>query len=266
MTTLSKQNENTWIVKHHTKDKFCFTYTYLESIVQIQVQSFQHVQDAFHDFMYLEEYFLKSLHPNKIMIDAPHSLYPTLKACGYYPKGKLYQKIVEPLRKKIDDSVFDSEGYIIDQGSLQSIPFGWFDTASKGCGWIATYNLLKMNGKYESMQTVISDLEKHGVLGKVFGQEIMWLIVYLKQKGLHVHLSLPGKKNCIKALEKVDNGILVYSHARGGHYATFDKVDATHVHLYNAIYKRKFHVVSLQQFLDTNVICNGCFIIGCKKG
>lgn len=203
------------MLQHHADDVFIFQYVIDTDIIEVSIDTFQHMEDAFHDVSFLTEWLIQHFHPTKIRINAPQSLFPILRQNGYYPRGLQYQKCIEPLRKQLQDSIFDSEGYIIDQGSMHSVPFGWFHTDEKGCGWIAAYNLLKYNGKYEDMQTVIHDLEKHMFLGKVFGQELVYLIAYLKQKGLNVHLSLPSKVACMHAIKQYDSGILVYSHARG---------------------------------------------------
>ena len=41
---------------------------------------------------------------------------------------------VEPYRLQLENDVFDERGYIINQGKMESIPFGWFNTRDKGCG------------------------------------------------------------------------------------------------------------------------------------
>lgn len=148
---------------------------------------------------------------------------------------------------------------------MASVPFGWFDTERKGCGWIAAYNLLKANGKQENIQTVIDNLEKHNVLGKVLGQEIFWLLVYLKQKGLDISLSIPGIQGCVRSCKKYESGILAYSHSRGAHYAMFTSTKDGMVHFYNAIYQKRNHITDMEIFLESNTILHGCFVIGCRK-
>lgn len=247
------------------EDTFVYSYSIQDDIVQITIQHYEGMEDSFHDIAFLTEWHTKRLHPNKICMDAPNELRKIVCANGYYPKGKYYQKILDKERLVLKDSVFDEEGYIIDQGSMSSIPFGWFDTARKGCGWIAAYNLLKANGKQENMADVRYELEQHGFLGKVFGQEVMWLILYLKSKGLSVNLSMPGIDGCIKACKTCDTGILAYMHAQGAHYAMFSSLHNGQVHFYNAKYKRRNHIESMETFLKQNTIFHGCLIITCRK-
>lgn len=186
-----------------SEDAFIMSYAYTNEIVSITIESYGNSEDTFHDLCFMTEWCIKKYHPEKIIVSCDASLCKLMNAAGYYAKGKSFQHVIEPYRYLLDDHVFDEEGYIIDQGSMQSIPFGWFDTQRKGCGWIAVYNLLLANRKYTPMHEVIHDLEKHNLLGKVFGQEIFWLIVYLKQKGLDVFVSLPGFTGAMHAFQAV---------------------------------------------------------------
>ena len=158
---------------HTPEDAFIMSYTYNNDIVSIEIEAYGNSEDTFHDLCFMTEWCIKKYHPEKIVVACAASLCKLMNAARYYAKGKSFQHIIEPYRYILDDHVFDEEGYIIDQGSMQSIPFGWFDTQRKGCGWIAAYNLLKLNRKYTPMHEVIHDLEKHNLLGKVSGQEML---------------------------------------------------------------------------------------------
>lgn len=246
-------------------DTFVYTYYFENDCIHISIQHYENMANTFHDIAFLTEWHTKRIHPKKIVICAPHQLRKVLFQNGYYPKGKLYQKLLDPERLLVKDTVFDEEGYIIDQGDMSSIPFGWFDTARKGCGWIAAYNLLKANGIAFNMADVRHELEQHGLLGKVFGQEVLWLVVYLKKKGLSVNLSMPGIQGCVNASHDCDSGILAYMHTRGAHYAMFSSCKDGKVHFYNAEYKRKQHIEEMASFLTQHCIYHGCFVITCRK-
>lgn len=133
---------------HTPEDAFIMSYTYDHDIVSIEIEASGNSEDTFHDLCFMSEWCIKKFHPEKIVVACDTSLRKLMNAAGYYAKGKFFQHVIEPYRYLLDDHVFDEEGYIIDQGSMQSIPFGWFDTQRKGCGWIAAYNLLKLNRKY----------------------------------------------------------------------------------------------------------------------
>lgn len=260
-----ERKQNRHLLQNDQDDYFVFSYEHIDQRIHVFIERYTTKENVFHDLSFLTEYLVKKYHPAKILILYPdRSLYKVIQCVGYYQKGQHFQWIKDPLRQSVNDSVFDPEGYIIDQGSMRDIPFGWFSTSEKGCGWIAAYNLLKMNGKPKQMQEVITALEKHNFLGKVMGQDAFFLFLYLKQCRLDVCLSLPGIEGCMKCLESCDTGILLYQHSHGGHYAAFSKADGNRVHLYNAVYRKKDHVVDLKQFLQNSTILHSCMIIGCK--
>lgn len=264
---LSKDNQlgNIVELKNSDNDSFKYSLEENETNVTVKILSYKEMEDSFHDIAFLTERIIKKNHPNKIIIQADKNLIQPLQANAYYPKGDIFQHLVDPYRKTITDSVFDEEGYIIDQGSLSNIAFGWFDTAQKGCGWIAAYNLLKMNGVPIQIKTLITDLEKHNFLGKLMGENIFWLVVYLKKKLNHVSVSLPGYSSCMNLLKQCDSGILAYTHSKGAHYASFSKIEDNKVHFYNAVYKKRNHIVNLDDFMKQYSLFHGCIMIGVKK-
>ncbi len=160
--------------------------------------------------------------------------------------------------------VLDEEGYIIDQGHMDQIPFGWFSTREKGCGWIAAYNLLKMNGLEEPPQQVLREVQRYGMPGKALGQELVWLLFYLKMKRFQIRISRPGYQGCEGILKEYPTGILMYLHRRGAHYAAYHAVDDKTVHLYNAVYQKKNHIVPIRTFLKEHTALHGCIMIGCR--
>ncbi len=165
---------------------------------------------------------------------------------------------------ELPPGVLDDNGYIIDQGHLEKVPFGWFSTKEKGCGWIAAYNLLRLNGMGEPAGRVISELEHFGSPAKLFGQEVVWLLVYLQRKGFSVHLSRPGYSGCEEILQSYSTGILMYMHRRGAHYAAYRAVDEKRVHLYNAVYRKKEHIVPIREFLEEYSVLHAAVMIGCR--
>ena len=199
------------------------------------------------------EFMIRKHHPEKL-----HASFCAEKqvfsACGFYPKGKGMLKIVEPWRLKLDDRVFDDEGYIINQGMMKDIPYGWFDTAAKGCGWIAAYNLLKMNGMETAMQECAECLEKRTVLGGVMGSEIMMVMLWLKKKGLKVRMTLPSDLLCVRAVKTSSSGILLYTHARGAHYTAYRRNPDGTLQFYNAVYGRRNHNVRFEEFLKQHAL------------
>ena len=87
----------------------------------------------------------------------------------------------------------------------------------------------------------------------------------LRQKGLDIFVSLPGFSAAMHVFQSCSSGILAYSHARGAHYAMFDKVNETDAHFYNAVYRRRNHQENFVNFLHTYTILHGCIVIGVRK-
>lgn len=246
---------------NHKEDAFVYSFDVKDNNVIILVKSYKDLLDAFHDLSFITERIIKKYHPDKILLNSDKGLIHVLQQCGYYQKGTYFQKIIDPYRKQLKDSIFDEEGYIIDQGNMENVPFGWFNTKDKGCGWIAAYNLLKMNGINIDIEVLIKDLEKFNFLGKVFGENLFWLAMYLNHKIVNINISFPGFTSCLNALQRCDSGILAYTHSKGAHYASFRKIDNDTVLFYNAIYKRKNHVVKLNEFMKQYSLFHGCVMI-----
>ena len=191
-------------------------------------------------------------HPRKLTAAADDArIRNALQQNLYYPKGRIMQRMVEPLRYQVADSTFDDQGYIIHQGNMKSIPFGAFDTAAKGCGWIAAYNLLKLNGMEHTMADVRRDLERIGLLGELCGQGFWSIGWYLRSQGLKVDAAVFSRALCLSAMAHSDSGILLYTHKKGAHYTAYQRTDSGLYHFYNAVYGADRMVLSGGQFLKT---------------
>lgn len=201
---------------------------------------------------YITETITKESLPKKILIRRfQKECISVLQSCMYYAKGLAMQRKTEPMRYQLDASVFDDEGYIIDQGKMADIPFGFFNTKDKGCGWIAEYNLLKINGLEITMQECIENLERFSLTGELMGQPFFSMAYDLRSKGLPVRISFPSNSHAIHIMKNFPNGILLYSHSQGAHYAAFrNHYDGT-ITFYNAIYGKRYHRVKPEQFLSS---------------
>ncbi len=180
--------------------------------------------------------------------DVPTSMDKILNGCGFYAKEKCYQKLIEPWRFQMMNSVFDEKGYIICQGKLKDFPFGKYNTADTGCGWIAAYNLLRMNLHFLSMQQCAEELGSHGIFRKRFGQEEFLLYNWLVKQGMQVRLSLPGMKAVKEAMASSRSGILLYTHKQGMHYTAYRKVSSNSFQFYNAVYGLEDHIETIDSF------------------
>ena len=159
---------------------------------------------------------------------------------------------VEPYRLQLENDVFDERGYIINQGKMESIPFGWFNTRDKGCGWIAAYNLLKLNGKAMLMKDVLAGLKRFAFIGNLLGQEKISLYFWLKKQDLNVHISAGTNAKIIKKMCASKSGILLYIHRTNAHYVAYEVCKDGRIHFYNAVYGKKNHIITASEFLSEN--------------
>ena len=157
---------------------------------------------------------------------------------------------VEAYRLQLENDVFGERGYIINQGKMESIPFGWFNTRDKGCGWIAAYNLLKLNGKTILMKDVLAGLKRFTFIGNLLGQEKISLYFWLKKQGLNAHISAGTNAKIIKKMCASKSGILLYIHRHNAHYVAYEVCKDGRVHFYNAIYGKKNHIMTASEFLS----------------
>lgn len=209
------------------------------------------------------ERIIRLMHPEKIIIEQiDETLFPVYESNSYRREGDTYVKVIEPWRAILNDAVFDDEGFIINQGRMKEIPFGWFDTKAKGCGWISAYNLLKMNGMETKMEVCAHGLEKHSMMGKLMGQNLFTLFIWLKQQGLNVKMSLPVNGAALKMINETDSGIILYTHSRGAHYVTYRKLNASHVQIFNAVYGKRNHVMKASEFLKKYPLFPTTVVIG----
>lgn len=222
-------------------------------------------EDAQRHIACLSEACIRTYHPNRILCDDARHYLHVWNANGYYSKGACLQKKIETWRLQLKDSIFDQEGYIIDQGAMREIPFGWFNTMDKGCGWIAAYNLLKMCGREQDMQVTAEEMARHILLGGVGGQELYTLWIYLKGKGLKCYLSLSIDASALACMANSRYGILLYSHSQGAHYTAYRNLEDGQMQFYNAVYGRENHYESAQDFLKNRELLPFASVIYVKK-
>ena len=222
-------------------------------------------EDRYETVELVTEKMIKQHHPERILIHSGNAYADVFNACRYYQKGRLYQKIIEPWRYMVSDSAFDSRGYIINQGLMKDLPFGWFTSMAKGCGWISAYNLLKMNHMEVTMQECAEALGRRAILGGIAGQESVTLLAYLRSKHLDVKMTRPSNKKSLRAMEIAKNGILLYTHAHGAHYTAFRKLPSGKLWFYNAVYGRSSHTESSEDFIRKYALFPFCTALYVKE-
>ena len=115
----------------------------------------------------------------------------------------------------------NEEGYIVDQWVLDDINFGSKQSSLNGCGWIATYNVLKTLGENPNAAKLVQNLESGALAAGNLGLHPYAIGTYLEQNGYTVKYSFTQtimKKNAADA----DANIFLYLRpGLSGHYVAF---------------------------------------------
>lgn len=211
------------------------------------------LQDAIDLIAVLLEAYIRRYHCNRIVFHTEdNQLVRAYQANAVRCDNQQFIYDVEEYRLQLENSVFDERGYIINQGKMESIPFGWFNTRDKGCGWIAAYNLLKLNGKTMLMKDVLAGLKHFAFIGNLLGQEKISLYFWLKKQGLNAHISGGTNAKMIKKMCASKSGILLYIHRTNAHYVAYEVLKDGRIQFYNAVYGKKNHITTASEFLREN--------------
>ncbi|WP_313130302.1 hypothetical protein [Anaerocolumna sp.] len=139
-----------------------------------------------------------------------------------------------------------NDGLIINQSELKTIPYGKYTSDYNGCGWIATYNAMKLLGEKVEVEEVLYYLNKYTILEGRFGTNPFGIKKYFEEQNYdfrHAFLSrkLKAKKNAV--------GILLYTDCKIVHYVAFRREDRK-FHFYNDIYGKENDLRTLDEFLQ----------------
>lgn len=240
----------------HGNNRFVYGERAEGKTVYVQIQEdysdYENLR-AFLDFM--KESAYRTYQADRVIFLSPDpSFRRALNACLFYQRGHDYMHVTEEWRKELPDAVFDEEGYIINQDLMEKIPFGWFNTKDKGCGWIAAYDFLKLTGNEKTMEECAHGLEKHAPLGEVAGQEETLLYFWLRKTGIPVGMTIHTSSSARKAMHDHEAGILLYQHAHGAHYTAWKNLGDGYVQFYNAVYGKENHIEKPETFLKKNTL------------
>ena len=102
--------------------------------------------------------------------------------------------------------------------------YGLRASAATGCGWIATYNALRLMGYYAKPESLIRWYERSfPLINGNFGTFLLCPAVFFKRKGFQVRIVL-SRKRFDKAVRDSDASILFYYWRRklkiGAHFVT----------------------------------------------
>lgn len=205
--------------------------------------------------LFFIEDLIRKVHPSTIYLDLVTGIEESsLDYVGFKKKNNYYVKEIDSYRLNLDDSIFDNEGYIIYQGKMKNVRFGLLNSNVNGCGWISAYNLSRMIGQEIPMEKCAKELSKFSISGKLLGQEVFTLFYWLKKHGLPVKFSLLSKSNGIKHMKESKCGILLYTHKRGSHYATYQNLGDDKFKFYNVVYGKQDHIIGIEEFFKKYVL------------
>ncbi|HHU60193.1 TPA: hypothetical protein GXZ34_04680 [bacterium] len=129
--------------------------------------------------------------------------------------------------KKIDDTTLLSniKGHelISNQRLTSDVKYGFFRSNKKGCGWIALYNILKLDGQDVKVENVVLHMDLYGKNAFAsLGSNPLSMALYLKLKGYDVKIYLDQEK-FDDAASKTDFGIIgmLSTSKKGGHYQAY---------------------------------------------
>ena len=214
---------------------------------------YHHVLDRLDTYAFIERNYtvlVLRIH-NEILQDK-------MKGHGFLHTGNTYCKVKDPVCTYLSDKSVNPHGYIIHQGQL-SIPFSIYTIKEKGCGFIATYNLLRTLHIPFSPEHLLHMFEEHLRFKGKFGISFRRIQSVLETYGVSSHV-LTGKK---EILSKATTGILLYFHSQGAHYVMYTKL-GTRYRFYNAVYGKREDIRTMKAFIDSQALFRFAVAINIK--
>lgn len=182
---------------------------------------------------------------------------------GYEDMGEYFVKTREEWRNHLPSRAFDSQGYLINQGMLRNVPYGSYNSADKGCGWISVYNLLKGLKVNVDPQQIRERLSRKAFFKGLMGTRILEIMRILKDRGYPAKVVLGTRKRLIKKAD--ERGILLYFHRSGAHYVAYQAIQERVFVFYNAVYGRENDVMTMEDFMGKHFVFPLNFVITLKR-
>ncbi len=130
--------------------------------------------------------------------------------------------------------MFNAEGLIDYQPDTIEFKYLLETSNKSGCGWIATYNVLKLFGEEPVIPDIIKSLEINGCFAYGYLGTLPWGITdYFSTRGYKVALSLKPSEFSGMLQDETEIGIAFYLGFKGGHFQAFKRVDETRFKFYN---------------------------------
>ncbi len=212
-------------------------------------------EDVHHEIMNrICTFIIKEFHPKQIIFESNHKNMNSIVICHQFNLvNHQFIRHVDELEWRLAKNSFDEYGYIIHQGNLKDLVFGNYSTSEKGCGWIASYNLLKLCNQEQSIFKIKNDFEKQAMFRAKFGLNILNVYDYLRQYHLNLELKFISLKQLQKLCDQYDAGILLYRHQKNNHFVCYKKTTNQRFQFYNAVYGKRNHISTMEDFIQQHI-------------
>lgn len=218
--------------------------------------------DLYRSTYVLTRYWERKSAPSFILVRKPSAVMKTVLSGNlYFPRGRDMMRMEEGWRRNLPEIVFDDEGYLVSQGNMKDLPYGWFDTEHKGCGWISVYNLAKLSHHELFMQETAEALGDKALFGEAAGESIFRMYRFCRDMGLHVRFYTGFEPQIKKKMLASGCGILLYHHKYGAHYTAYQHLENDRFLFYNAVYGKRNDILSADDFFNTRVFLPACSLI-----
>lgn len=151
---------------------------------------------------------------------------------------------------RLPQEAFSEDGYIADQDLCGAVRYGAWRSDRNGCGWIATYNLLRALGREKPVAEIVAALLRRSLFKGFLGTRTIVIYWYLKSLGIKTDAAM-GRKNVAALTKTKQQGILFYRHKDGWHFVCFLPAAADRFRFINAWTGRQDPVLDMDAFFKT---------------
>ena len=110
------------------------------------------------------------------------------------------------------------EGTISNQWDYEDYNYGFGNVGANGCGAVAIYNLLVLEGKNPNFASIIRSMDIYGtIFFGCLGTNPLGVFIYLKSCGYNVNISF-NQSDFYNLSKQSKYSILSYWSLKGGHY------------------------------------------------
>lgn len=119
------------------------------------------------------------------------------------------------------------EGYLVRQSLMTDVPYGFFNAAKRGCGFMAVYNAVHYFARPHSEDEVHEYFHRRVFLGGLLGTTVFHVCRGVRRFGLRVR----GVR--YRDLSDVEAGILWYHTGKTKHFVFLRRTEAENFRYYN---------------------------------